>query len=82
MTVGRCPNCQQPLDVKPRRKCYDCGKPMSNHDRWTLQPRGADDILTPVHRHCSHPRMMMLPSEYRAKFGYDVADRTGVPKDD
>jgi hypothetical protein len=84
MTTERCPCCQQPLPgapVKgPRRKCYDCGKPMGQHHKYTYQER--EGILTVVHRVCAHPRMSVLPSEYRRAHGDDIADRMGIPAHD
>lgn len=50
-----CPCCGHVFQPPARRVCHDCGRPMSNHHKWTLQPRGADGILTPVHRNCDDP---------------------------
>jgi hypothetical protein len=78
----RCPHCQQPIDARPKRVCFDCGKPIGGHHRWTLQPRGTDSINTPVHRICKHPTMLVLPSEWRREHGDELADRVGIPRED
>jgi len=53
MTIERCCTCKQPLGSRPTRVCYDCKKPMGNHDKWTYQERKG--VMTMVHRHCDNP---------------------------
>jgi len=84
VTINRCPACKQRIYATPERPavrvCYDCKKPIANHDKWTMQER--EGILTPVHRICAHPSMYVLPSEYRRKWGNAAADRMNIPKED
>ena len=37
------------------RVCYDCKRPLNRHDKYTMQPRGDEEILTFVHRCCENP---------------------------
>lgn len=56
--MPRCPTCKQPMPppAKPKiRRCYDCKKELGRHDKYTLEERGEEGILTFVHRCCENP---------------------------
>ena len=57
----RCPLCKQklPLPKSVSRVCYDCKQPIERYHKWTLEPRGSEQILTQVHRNCEIPEAYM-----------------------